>query len=379
MKLCYFGSDYPPTGGGISTYAVDWLLSVSKSKEVSHIDAYIFGNKEPRIEKVNDKLTVEARRTRNFFAVGIEILGLMHKNRDARMFHALYVFPVGFWTVVWSKFFRTQTIITIYGTDVCSQEGSALTRVLKRFTLMNATRVIAISNFTKEAAIRVLALPNDLGTIDVIYSTVPEVKTNKTELQIASAVAELKQSFAFDEDSFVVLSVCRLVSRKGIDHLIEAMSQVSDKNIKLLVVGSGPEKERLQEAIRSHRVEDRVFLLGKVPDLVPLYRMSDLCILPSFGRVEEGDFEGLGLVLLEAQSFGLPVIGTNSGGIPEAFDPDVTGILVPEKDSRALAEAIRKMSERKELYSNMAAATGDFLKQRFGLDRMLEEYLSLVR
>ena len=328
-KICYFGSDYPPTGGGIATYDVEWLHSVSQSADVSKLQTYIFGNKQPRTEVVNDKLNVTVRKTKNFFKTGIEILYFMFINRDATVFHAFYLFPIGFWMVVWSKLFGIPTIITIYGTDTCSKEGSKITRSLKRFTLMHATRVISISEFTKEATIKALSLPVDMTPIKVIYISVPKLETNKTEDGIVKVVYDFKEKFSFDDSSFVILSVGRLVKRKGFNYLIQSISHLHNKNIKLLIVGDGPEKEKLGQEIIDHKLEDRVFLLGKVDDLVPLYRLSKVFVLSSFGMVKEGDFEGLGLVFLEAQSFGLPVIGTNSGGIPETFNPGITGILVP--------------------------------------------------
>jgi phosphatidyl-myo-inositol dimannoside synthase len=377
-KICYFGSDYPPTGGGIATYDVEWLHSVSQSVDVSELQTYIFGNKQPRVETVNDKLRVVVRKTKNFFKIGIEILYFMFINRDATVFHAFYLFPIGFWMVVWSKFFGIPTMVTIYGTDTCSKEGSKITRSLKRFTLIHATKVISISEFTKEATIKALSLPAGMTPIEVIYISVPKLETNKSEDDIVKAVYDFKEKFSFDDSSFVILTVGRLVKRKGFNYLIQSVSHLNSKNIKLLIVGDGPEKEKLKQEIIDHKLDDRVFLLGKVDDLVPLYRFSKVFVLPSFGMVKEGDFEGLGLVFLEAQSFGLPVIGTNSGGIPETFNHGITGILVPEKDPVALAAAIEKLYTDVELRQRMSSATKSFLKERFGKEKMIDQYLSLI-
>jgi len=379
MKLCYFGSDYSPTGGGISTYTTTWLSTISKSDEIGEIKAFMFGNQKPREEKVNNKLSVVTLKDKNFFVIGMKILYFVFKNRDAQVLHALYVFPVGFWVVVWSKLFNIPSIVTIYGTDVCSKEGSRITRGLKRFTLMQTTKIIPISQFTKGASIKALSLSRNSNAIEVIYNTVPEINSNQNQAELQASVRELKEKLSINDGTFVVLSVCRLVERKGVDDLILAIDSIPNPNIKLLIVGDGPERKNLEKLIFEKKLQNRMFLLGKIPDLVPIYKISKIAVLASFARVEEGDFEGLGLVLLQAQSFDLPVIGTNSGGISETFAQGKTGLLVPEKDHTALVEAIETLYKDQDLYAKMSAQTKGFLEHKFGEKRMIQAYVTVIQ
>ena len=282
--------------------------------------------------------------------------------------------------VCWSKLFGKSSVVTIYGTDICSKEGNYVTRWMKRFAINFADRIISISHFTKHAVARSLALSHVVqDRIVVIYPTVPMVQTDKNEDEIKKAVDTLKRELSLPSDVFPVLSVCRLVARKGVEYLIEAITYISDPRVVLLIAGGGPEKDRFEGLVRRYRLQNRVFLLGKVPDLVPLYRLAKIGILASFSRIAEGDFEGLGLVLLEAQSFGLPVIGTNSGGISETFIDGETGILVPEQDAGALARALLRLHTDTTSYASMSRATHALLVGRFSKDRMVTEYLNLIQ
>lgn len=95
--------------------------------------------------------------------------------------------------------------------------------------------------------------------------------------------------------------------------------------------------------------------------------------------MDDGDFEGLGLVLLEAQSYGVPVIGSRSGGIPETFEDGVTGILVEEQDIEELSRAIIKLKDNKILQKNLSANTRSFLERRFGYSNTINKYIELCK
>jgi phosphatidylinositol alpha-1,6-mannosyltransferase len=141
-----------------------------------------------------------------------------------------------------------------------------------------------------------------------------------------------------------VLSAGRLVRRKGVDTLLRAFAALwrGEAGPALVVAGDGPDRGRLEALARGLRVPVR--FLGRVPDgeLSGLYSAADLFVLAA--REEpEGDVEGFGLVLLEAAACGTPAVACRSGGVPDAVDDGVSGLLVPPDDPAALAAALTRV------------------------------------
>lgn len=142
----------------------------------------------------------------------------------------------------------------------------------------------------------------------------------------------------------VVLSAGRLVRRKGFDTLLRAFAALPGtlSNAALVIAGDGPDRGRLEALARGLRVPAR--FLGRVPDgdLPALYSAADLFVLAA--REEPGgDVEGFGLVLLEAAACGVPAVACRSGGVPDAVDDGVSGLLVPPDDPPALAAAMARV------------------------------------
>jgi phosphatidylinositol alpha-1,6-mannosyltransferase len=156
----------------------------------------------------------------------------------------------------------------------------------------------------------------------------------------------------------VILSVARLVHRKGIDTVIEALPGLAARfpDLMYLVVGDGPERVRLEALVRRLGLEARVRMLGRLAhdDLVACYNACDVFALPV--RDEAEDVEGFGLVFLEAGACGRPVVGSRAGGVVDAVVDGETGLLVAPDDPAALAEAIGRLFEDRELAARMGRA-----------------------
>ena len=153
-----------------------------------------------------------------------------------------------------------------------------------------------------------------------------------------------------------ILSVARLVEKKGIIYLLEAIKHLSDDGIraKVTIVGEGPEYGRLSTFIEKNRLENFVDLKGpRTSDYVKdLFDTSDVFVLPCI-VAKNGDQDATPTALMEAMAMKVPVISTSVAGIPEII-PDACGFVIPEKDTFSLAEAIKKVakmsdSERKAM------------------------------
>lgn len=273
-----------------------------------------------------------------------------------RSFTRSIFFQLDFGQCFGQKILERKSVLTIYGADVADKRTSSKVVWLQGWAIRNATWVVTISEFSKS---KIIERYGDSGNIHVIHPILPAQE---------KAQEDVRQKWGIAKDDFVVLSVSRLVKRKGVEFLIDAVKKINNPSVKLLVVGDGPEKERLMKL-----KNDQIIFTGKVPALSPYYEACDVAVLVSYIIPEEGDFEGLGLVLLEAQSFGKPVIGTKSGGIPETFEDDKTGILVPEKNSQVIADAILRIKNFKMQNAR------EFLEREFGHKATIGKYLNLIQ
>ncbi|MHB8993866.1 MAG: glycosyltransferase family 4 protein [Armatimonadota bacterium] len=147
----------------------------------------------------------------------------------------------------------------------------------------------------------------------------------------------------------VLLTVSRLVPRKGHLTVIEALPRIREAvgNVCYLIVGDGDYRGTLQEAVAQQGLSDHVIFAGRAAaeDLCGYYTLGDLMVMPSYD-IRGIPTEGFGLTFLEANCCGRPVIGSRSGGIPDAVDHGLSGLLVPPRDPAAVAKAaIRILSE----------------------------------
>jgi glycosyltransferase involved in cell wall biosynthesis len=165
-----------------------------------------------------------------------------------------------------------------------------------------------------------------------------------------------------------VLFVGRLVERKGVRVLLDALADVRrEDSVELTVVGDGPLRADLERQATELGVDDIVRFRGAVPqvELERSFASCDAFVLPAVTD-SKGDTEGLGVVLLEAMTYGRPVIASDTGGIVDIVLDRVTGLLVPPSDEQALADAIRTYIRNPELARQLARAGAAHAQERFG-------------
>jgi phosphatidylinositol alpha-1,6-mannosyltransferase len=156
----------------------------------------------------------------------------------------------------------------------------------------------------------------------------------------------------------VLLTVGRLDCRKGHDMVVAALPLLLKEfpALRYVIVGEGPEREKLAELAREKGVAERVLFAGFQPDerLAAYYRACDVFIMHN--RALENDVEGFGLVFLEANACGKPVVGGRSGGAVEAVVHGVTGFLVEPNDAQGLVQTLRKLLGDSALRREMGMA-----------------------
>jgi glycosyltransferase involved in cell wall biosynthesis len=177
----------------------------------------------------------------------------------------------------------------------------------------------------------------------------------------------------------------RLIEKKGLTVTVRAFAVFLQQypNATLTIAGEGPLLDELQHQARESGIEERVSFTGFISQeqLRDIYYRSHIFVHPSqTGR--DGNQEGIPNSMLEAMATGLPVFATTHGGIPEAVENGVSGVLVPERDDKALAQALLDAAQRPDFFSRIARNGAESVRKTFDLEkqaqRLEEIYLRVI-
>jgi colanic acid/amylovoran biosynthesis glycosyltransferase len=188
-----------------------------------------------------------------------------------------------------------------------------------------------------------------------------------------------------DERKIRILSVARLVEKKGIKYGIKAVSILLKKNynIKYQIIGDGPLKGELQTLIEKLDLRDRVELLGLKhrKEVINILEETDILLAPSI-TTSDGDMEGIPIVLMEAMAVGIPVISTIHSGIPELIQDGQTGFLVPEKNIKMLSEKIETLIRQPDIWLPLTSNARKYVETNFNVEKqnnkLLQYYTELL-
>ena len=184
-------------------------------------------------------------------------------------------------------------------------------------------------------------------------------------------------------DKKVVVSVGRLVHRKGQDQLIEALPKVLQQlpDAHLLFVGQGPHLAHLRKRAMELHLEDSITFIGRITykDLPRYFRVGDLFAMPSRSRLKGLEVEGLGIVYLEASACGLPVIAGQSGGAPDAVIEGVTGLTVDGTDSDDIARAVIELLSHPARCTEMGRAGRAWIEEKWTWEIWSKAFAELLK
>ena len=257
-------------------------------------------------------------------SMSIELLRLLKSQRfDIVHLHMLQATIVGGFA---TKFARgSRVVVTKHYTDDMLKQSSVVKRLDNLFT-KRANRIAAISNNVKRDMVD-LGIPE--AKIKVIY--------NGTDIMAFDSRSQQKSSFNVSKDlgPFLIGTVGSLTERKGHRYLFQAMSSIRKKNphAHLIVIGEGPEKERLEKMRVALGLESAITMLGFQENVAPILKQLDVYVHPSVQ-------EPFGIAVLEAMAAGKCVVATAVGGVPEIVVQGETGYLVPAQNSDQLSSAI---------------------------------------
>lgn len=357
--------DFPPIGGGISRYLVEIAANLPPNEVRVTATASADGETADRqqaftIQRLSVPTADEAfARQLKFFAP----FYLQHLLRQRELTvilcgQAHYSLLMPAWAASQAR--RVPFGVFTHGLDLLYPQTTRYKRVF------NASLRAADIVFTNSRAATDIAcdLGVDPARIELVYPTV-----NPTRQAVDEGLVEsLRQRHGL-QGKACLLTVGRLVERKGHDVVLHALPAIADAvpDSHYLIVGGGPNEDHLRALTRDLGLTERVTFTGLATDeeVAAYYALGDVFVMISRSIPEKGDVEGFGIVYLEANLMGKPVVAGNSGGVPEAVVDGRTGLLVDPQDSTAVAEAVVTLLRDKALAERLG---------RQGRERVLKEF-----
>ncbi len=258
-------------------------------------------------------------------------------------------------------------VISLHGSDLYVAERHGLVGAAARAAFRRAQWVTACSD---DLSRRAVALGADPATIETVPYGVESARFAPSADIRGRVRSELRVG-----DAPLVFSAGRLVSKKGFEYLIDATAFLAKRfpGIRLVIAGDGDLRNALER--RALALGDAVILLGSrtQDDVGRLAAAADVVAVPSV-HDSQGNVDGLPNFALEAMATGTPVVATRVGGLPDAIQDGVTGRLVPERDARALADAIGSLLANPEQARRVGDAARAAVIRQFGWDRVAERF-----
>ena len=376
-------NDFGPRSGGIETFIHGLLAQASKNQQRNFVvltsrqdpqdEVITFDQKmwdENRIKVVRDtaKVLLPTRR----LAKAATDLFITHKCENV-IFGASA--PLGLLAKSLRKAGAKHIVALTHGHEVWWARMPLFSAALRRIGAQ-ADQMTYLGEFTRGAVANVLLREDHSKLVHLP----PGVDLTRFTPGIKSVELQKKWGIV---DAPVIVSIGRLVARKGSDQLIKAMPEVLQQfpKSKLLLVGTGNYQKRLEKLVRNLKVQDSVIFAGRVEhELLPdYYRLGDIFAAPCRSRSGGLEVEGLGIVYLEASACGVPVIAGKSGGAPDAVLDGKTGLLVNGRDHREVGAAVIKLLSDQPLRQKMGADGRVWMEQLWsweGIGARFEEIIS---
>ena len=286
------------------------------------------------------------------------------RQHQATMMHGHWVVPGGITAAIAAP--RLPLVISLHGSDVYVAERLAPARSAARRAFARAGFVTSCSDDLARRAVALGAAPDRIETVP--YG----VDTSRFGPDSAARSAR-RHELGIADNVPLCVAAGRLVHKKGFEYLIHAIAEVP--GVVLAIAGEGTLDRALRAQAEAQGAARRVLFLGNQPqDKVGEYfAAANMICVPSV-RDDSGNVDGLPNVVLEAMASGTPLITTAAGGIGAIVEQERTGLIVPERDSSALANAIRKVLAEPVSASEMGRAARAEVERHFGWERVAARF-----
>lgn len=355
MKICFLNQNLN-IYAGVGRYGRDIINNISQVKDME----IIVLTEEKSDDNFNFSILSPSFRLRQLPYIFINALRIRKYIKKCDIIHALDGYPYGVIATLANIGLNKKLIINGIGTYSVLPLDKPIKCSLLRWAYKKANKVLCISKFTEKQILNRVKLNN---TIIINHG----VDYDKFQVNYQKQNTEK-----------IVLSVGALKMRKGYHVSIPAIAEVKKKypEIKYYIVGGKP-TEMYLNLVEKYNLKENVRFFYNISDeeLIKLYYDADIFLLTPV-TINDNDFEGFGLVYLEAGACGRPVIGTYDCGAEEAIINNTTGILISQNDVRATTEAVLKLLNNPDLAEKMGQNGKEFAK-KMSWSNMTKEYIKI--
>jgi glycosyltransferase involved in cell wall biosynthesis len=373
MKILMFNYEYPPLGGGGGVFNKQLAEKlVEKGHKITVITSNYNSQKtRETVEGVNViRVPVLLRSDQNaagllsmlsYFPTSLVAGHKQLSKGHYDLIHTMFAIPSAPSALALSKYFKIPHILSLLGGDIydpskkLSPHKTPLLHATVKRMMEGSDKVVALSNDIKSRAVEYYNIAKKLELIHLGIPAPENVSVNRAE-------------FGFSEDDILLVTVGRLVARKGLNNLIEIIKSLGNKNLKLVVIGDGPEKNGLQEQANDLGLQSHIRFMGYVNDTMKFKLLSVSDIYAS-----TSNHEGFGIVFLEAMAAGLPVICYNKGGQSDFLKDEQTGYLVEHGDKELFRDRLKELCEEKMLREKISNFNHVYI-QDFYIDTCAGKY-----
>ena len=360
--------DFPPQKGGVANYLANF------SEYLSNI--IVLANEQPQAQSFDSHRKFKIIRAnlyyQYFWPRWLKIYFIAKKiiakdNIDQLIIS--HILPIGYVALLLKKPF----VVILHGYDLLNTQKNIWKKFLAKLILSKAKYIIVNSQYTKTETLK---LGNWEDKIRIVYPC-PHI----TPAQMVEAEKQIIYNELDLYHKKILLSVGRVVERKGFDKVIMALPELIDKvpNLIYLIVGNGDYIKKLEALAEKLQIRGNVIFIANSNDrqLACYYALANIFIMPS--RLEKKtDVEGFGTVYLEAALFGKPAIAGNSGGAGEAVINNQTGILVDPQNVQEIKEAVLNLLADPELSNKLGVQAKQRAEAEFQWPKQLNKIKDII-
>lgn len=355
-NIAILTDNFPPcSGGGIA----EWALGVAESLVAMNYKVNVLSRWRKQVgtsdhDQKDYELTCMFGRDWNTYRYWYVLYNLWKfLKKNPRCIVIATTWELGSPMVFLRRFFpQANLVIIAHGREVTKLKSAKELKTFEK-TIRHAVLTIAVSRFTKEEILNRLSTNN--SSVEFLPNAV-----NIDRFYPVKDFRTIQNKLGVNKRNKVILTLARVIERKGHDTVIKALPDIIKQYPETIYVIAGPWKEpfyqKLQTLIDDLDLREHVVFSSFVSDedLTKYYSMSDVYVMVSRELEKSGDSEGFGITFLEANACHCPVIGSYSGGIPDAIEDGVSGYLIEPDDPKALSQKILLLFNDQKLRDEMA-------------------------
>jgi len=358
MKTLLFTLEYPPFYGGVANYYGNLIKHWPQPDEI-----FILSN--------NDGCLIKNWSWPKWLPAVWQLKKEIKKNKISHVLVG-HILPLG--TVAWllSKFIDFKYSVILHGLDFAFAGRSFRKRWLAKKILNQAENIVCANSYTAKL------VADFLGSKGKIVVVNPGIASRPSP--IAHRPSQIKEKYNL-ENKFVLLTVGRLVKRKGIDLVLaclpEVLRQVPD--LVYAIIGDGPEEENIKKLVAGLKLKKNVLMIDNADneERNAWYNVCGIFIMPA--RQIGNDFEGFGIVYLEANLANKPVIAGDSGGVRDAVVDGLNGLLVNPENKEEITEAIIKLVRDENLRKKLGEKGRERTIKEFSWEKQIGKIYNLIK